>query len=191
MRPLRLRDAAAWSEVRTRNQTWLERWEGSPPGQPHLPWADRHTPAVFTAMVRTLRREARAGRALPYALTHEGRLVGQVTLSTVVRGAFDSATLGYWVDGALAGRGITPTGVALVLDHALTRVGLHRVEANVRPENAPSTRLLQKLGFTEEGTHRRYLHIDGAWRDHRSFALLREDVPEGVLARWTATHRRA
>jgi ribosomal-protein-alanine N-acetyltransferase len=63
-------------------------------------------------------------------------------------------------------------------------VGLHRLEANIRPENAPSRRVVEKLGFRDEGLHARYLYIDGAWRDHLSFAITREDVAGGMLRRW-------
>lgn len=186
VRPLRMRDAAAWTEVRVRNRAWLEPWEGSPAAQPPTLWADRHGGAVFASMLRSLRREARAGRALPFAVVYQGRLAGQVTLNGVVRGAFDSCALGYWVDGRVAGRGVTPTAVALVVDHAFGPVGLHRVEANVRPENVASLRVVEKLGFRREGRHERYLYIDGAWRDHLCHALVRDDVPEGVLRRYLA-----
>ena len=181
VRPLRARDAAAWSEVRTRNEGWLAPWEGRPPSQPPAPWADRHTQAVFAVVLRHQRKEARAGRLLPFAVVHEGRLAGAVTVGGVTRGAFDSAHVGYWVDERVAGRGVTTTALALVLDHCFGPVGLHRVEANVRPENARSLRVVEKLGFVREGLHRRYLFIDEDWRDHWSFALLREDVPDGVL----------
>jgi ribosomal-protein-alanine N-acetyltransferase len=188
VRPLRLRDATAWSSVRTANEEWLTRWEGRPPRAAEASWAERHTPGVFSGMLRGLRREARAGRTLPCAITYEGRLAGQVTVGNVVRGAFDSGYVGYWVDGRLAGRGIAPTAVALIADHCFTAVGLHRVEANVRPENGASLRVLDKLGFSREALHRRYLYIDGDWRDHVGFSLLREDVPEGVLRRYLARH---
>lgn len=181
VRPLRRRDAAAWSEVRIRNERWLAPWEGRPRAAPLSSWADRHSPAVFRAMHRGYRREARAGRSLPFAVTYEGRLAGQVTVSTVVRGAFDSANLGYWVDERVAGRGVIPTAVALVVDHCFREVGLHRVEAEVRPENAPSLQVVRKLGFREEGRHRRLLFIDGDWRDHLCFSLLREEAVGGVL----------
>jgi ribosomal-protein-alanine N-acetyltransferase len=182
LRPFRARDAAAWVEVRVRNEGWLAPWEGRPPAQPPASWADRHSAAVFAAMLRHQRKEARAGRLLPFAVLHQGRLAGAVTVGGIVRGAFDGAHVGYWVDERVAGRGVTTTAVALALDHCFGPVGLHRVEANVRPENARSLRVVEKLGFTEEGLHRRYLFIDEAWRDHRSFALLADDLPSGVLA---------
>lgn len=184
VRPWSRRDAAAWVECRRRNEAWLAPWEGRPASAPDLTWAERHTRAVYRTMHRSLRREARAGRALPFAVTYDGRLVGQVTVNNVVRGAFDSAAVGYWVDEQVAGRGVVPTAVALVVDHCFREVGLHRVEADVRPENAPSLRVVRKLGFREEGLHRRFLFIDGDWRDHLCFSVLREDVPGGLLRRY-------
>lgn len=184
LRPLRVRDAAEWVDLRLRNEAWLAPWEGTlPTVDPDQPWAERHTAAVFATMLRQHRREAREGRSLPFAVTLQRRLVGQLTVGSVTRGAFQSGYVGYWVDRACAGRGVIPTAVALAVDHCFGPVGLHRVEANVRPDNAPSLRVLAKLGFREEARHERYLFIDGAWRDHLGLALTREDVPEGLLAR--------
>jgi [ribosomal protein S5]-alanine N-acetyltransferase len=181
VRPLRSRDVRAWCEVRVRNERWLAPWEGRPPTSPAASWRDRSSPAVFGAMLRAQRKEARAGRLLPFGVTVGGQLRGAVTVAGITRGAFDSASVGYWVDEAVAGRGVMPTALALVLDHCFGPVGLHRVEAAVRPENAASLRVVAKLGFRQEALHRRYLFIDEAWRDHVGFALLAEDVPGGVL----------
>lgn len=184
IRPLRRSDAAAWSEVRVRNAEWLAPWEGRPESALPASWAERHSRAVFRAMLRSVRREARAGRSLPFAVTLQGELVGQITVNGIVRGAFDSAAVGYWVDQRVAGRGVVPTALALVVDHCFREVALHRVEANVRPENAPSLRVVRKLGFVEEGLHRRFLFIDGAWRDHLCFSLVREEAGGSVLRRY-------
>ena len=83
-----------------------------------------------------------------------------------------------------AGRGITPTSVALATDLCFRELGLHRMEICIRPENTASLRVVQKLGFRYEGLRRRFIHIAGDWRDHHAFALVREEVPEGVLQRW-------
>lgn len=186
VRPLRLRDAHAWVEVRLRNADWLAPWEATPPGVTgtRVDWASRQTIGVYVQMVRRLRQQARVGSALPFATTVSGQFAGQVTVSTIVRGAFNSGHVGYWVDYAHAGRGVTPTALALVVDHCFGAVGLHRIEANVRPENSASRRVLEKLGFREEGLQRRYLSIDGHYRDHIGYALTTEDVPEGLLHRW-------
>jgi ribosomal-protein-alanine N-acetyltransferase len=95
--------------------------------------------------------------------------------------------VGYWIDEAVAGRGVAPTALAMAIDHCFMVVGLHRVEASIRPENHASRRVVEKLGFREEGLRRRYLHIDGAWRDHLCYALTAEEARGGVLTRWSET----
>jgi ribosomal-protein-alanine N-acetyltransferase len=154
-------------------------------------WHELNSPAAFRAVHADLRRAARLGSAMPFAIClldemGEERLVGQLTLGNIVRRAFCSAYAGYWVDSAVAGRGITPTALALAVDHAFRNGGVHRIEVNIRPENRPSRRVVEKLGFREEAYHPRYLHIDGAWRDHAGYALTTEDVAAegGLLARW-------
>ena len=181
LRPLRLRDGPSWSEVRRRNVRWLAPWEATPPdGTPMV----QTSLATYVAMWRRLRREAATGRALPFAITYDRELVGQLTVGGIARGSLHSAHLGYWVDSRVAGRGIMPTAVALATDHCFWSAGLHRVEVNIRPENSASRRVVEKLGFREEGLRERFLHIDGDWRDHLSYALVREDVPGGLLTRW-------
>jgi ribosomal-protein-alanine N-acetyltransferase len=99
-------------------------------------------------------------------------------------GSVSSAVIGYWVVPEVAGRGVTPTAVSLATDYLFSNLGLHRVEIDIRPENAASIRVVQKLGFRYEGLKERYIHINGAWRDHYVFALTQEEVPGGVLNRW-------
>ncbi|MGN6524739.1 MAG: GNAT family N-acetyltransferase [Actinomycetes bacterium] len=178
VRPLKRGDAQEWREVRQRTLSWLTPWEATTPG-----WHVATQPS-FGSMLRYLRREAAADRMLPFAVTYDERLVGQVTVGGILWGSLMGGHIGYWVDQAYAGRSIIPTAVALVTDHCFTEVGLHRLEINIRPENARSLRVVQKLGFRDEGLRQRYLHIDGAWRDHLSFALTAGEVPEGVLTRW-------
>jgi [ribosomal protein S5]-alanine N-acetyltransferase len=177
---MRRGDAAEWSRIRLANEDWLAPWEPSAA----QPWRLRHTPAAYRAMRRAVARRARLGTTLPFAIRVEGRLAGQVTIDNIVRGAMRSGHLGYWIDRAVAGRGMASLAVALVCDHAFGPVGLHRLQADIRPENGPSQRLVKRLGFVQEGVLRRYLDIDGDWRDHLTFALLAEDAPGGVLARW-------
>ena len=100
--------------------------------------------------------------------------------------AFSSAYAGYWVDYRVAGRGVIPTALALAVDHAFGPGGLHRIEVNIRPENKPSRRVVEKLGFREEAYHQRYMHIDGSWRDHLGYALTSEEIAAegGLMARW-------
>jgi ribosomal-protein-alanine N-acetyltransferase len=182
VRPLRRRDGRTWCEVRNRNADWLMPWESTLPQSPMAGGrADRPT---FRGMLRSFRRQAKSGTTMPFAIEYEGRFVGQLTVSSIVRGSLQSASVGYWLDQAVAGRGVAPTAVALVVDHCFGRVGLHRIELNVRPENTRSRRVAEKLGFREEGMRLRYLHIDLAWRDHLCYALTVEDVPGGLLQRY-------
>jgi ribosomal-protein-alanine N-acetyltransferase len=179
LRPMGRRDRRPWQEARQRNAAWLAPWEATrPPGDP-LP------PLSFGGMVRDLRRQARQGRALPLALTVDGELAGQVTVSNVVGGSARFASIGYWIDRRHAGHGHMPVAVALTVDHCFGGMGLHRVEIAIRPENAASLRVVEKLGLREVGYAPRYLHIDGDWRDHRLFAVTVEEVPGGLLRRLT------
>lgn len=167
--PLRRRDRSEWVEVRSRNRDWLGPWEAtSPDAEP------QHV--SFAGLVRHYNGEARAGRMVPLTIRLEGRLVGQVVLFGIAWGSLLSASAGYWVDERVAGAGVAPTSLALAGDHALQTMGLHRLEVNIRPENARSLAVVRKLGFRDEGIRAAYLHISGAWRDHRSFALTTEDL---------------
>lgn len=181
LRPLRRSDAQAWLALRATNEDWLRPWEATAPTPP------QGRPPTFSTYARALSRQARAGEALPFAVEYRGELVGQLTVSSVVRGSLCSASIGYWVSEHVAGRGVIPTAVAMAVDHCLGPVGLHRVEICIRPENAASLRVVAKLGLREEGVRERYLHIQGAWRDHRTFAVTAEEVPDGLLARWRRT----
>jgi ribosomal-protein-alanine N-acetyltransferase len=145
----------------------------------------------FRHLVRHYATQGRKDEALPWAVTYEGRLAGQLNVSNVIWGSARMATVGYWVDGALAGRGIIPTALALAADHCFFTVGLHRLEVNIRPENQASLRVVEKLGFREEGSRERLLHIDGEWRDHRSFALTVDEVPGGLMERWRSSQLRS
>lgn len=179
LRPLRQSDARRWREVRRRNQEWLQPWEATLPPQPQT---DGDVIPTFAMMVRRLRREAREGRTLPWALAYRGDLVGQVTVGGIAWGSLRAAYIGYWIDSAVAGRGIMPTAVAMACDHCFDVLGLHRIEINIRPENAASLRVVEKLGLRREGERAAYLHIDGAWRDHVTFVVYAGEFPGGVLA---------
>jgi ribosomal-protein-alanine N-acetyltransferase len=169
--------------VRDRNADWLRPWEPTPPTE------RSGGPVTFRQMVRRLNAQARAGEALPWAVTYEDRLVGQLTVAGITRGSAQSGSAGYWVDREVAGRGITPTALAMAVDHCFFVAGLHRVEVNIRPENRASIRVVEKLGLRLEGTRSLFLHIDGDWRDHLSFAVTVEEVPRGLLRRWRETQR--
>ena len=177
LRPLAASDARAWNEVRRRNVDWLRPWEATvPPG-------DSSAPRSFRGLVRDLRHQAREGRALPFAVTVDEVFAGQVTVTNIVGGSARWAQIGYWVDRRYAGQNVIPTAVALVVDYCLLELRLHRIEVAIRPENKASLRVMEKLGFTEVGYAKGYLHIDGDWRDHRLFAITAEECGGGLLRR--------
>ena len=186
LRPIRYRDKKEWTEVRGRNSEWLAPWEASNPA-PGGGLPD------YRQMVRSLKIQAAQSTALPFLITERRpgagapAIVGQLTVSSIVWGSALMATLGYWVDQGRAGHGIAPTAVALATDHCFQVLGLHRMEINIRPENGPSLRVVEKLGFRDEGYRPRFLHINGEWADHRAFALTSEEVPDGLLPRWLAS----
>lgn len=176
IRPLRLRDSRALEAELLGNRAWLSRWEATHP----------HGPVGFDvrASIKSLLASARAGTGIPFAVEVDEVFAGQLNVSGMSYGSLASASIGYWVSERFAGKGVTPTAVALATDHCFFGVGLHRMEICIRPENAASLRVVEKLGFRYEGLRRRYIHINGDWRDHFCFALTVEEVPEGVLQRW-------
>lgn len=178
LRPVRMRDGVQWSRGRLLDREHLEPWEPST----DTDWVHRHSLAAWGPVCSGVRAEARQGRMLPYVIEVDGQFCGQLTIGNVTRGALRSAWIGYWVPRAATGRGIATAAVALGVDHCFGPVRLHRVEATVRPENAPSRAVLAKVGFREEGLLRRYLEVDRAWRDHVLVALTVEEVRGSVSA---------
>jgi [ribosomal protein S5]-alanine N-acetyltransferase len=178
LRALRGRDRREWEALRAQNLAWLRPWEATSP-EPVI------SRLSYRQLVRQFDREAAEGRLQPFVIETEGRLVGQMHLFGIAWGSLRSASAGYWVAESVAGRGIMPLALAAACDHAFLGLGLHRVEVNIRPENIASLRVVQKLGFRDEGLRLRYLHIAGQWRDHRTFALTREDLGGlSLIERW-------
>ncbi|MFB9307591.1 ribosomal-protein-alanine N-acetyltransferase [Agromyces hippuratus] len=178
LRPIRVRDAKPLERVLLANRGWLRQWEATYPGGGSV--------IDTRGSIRNLLAHARSGHALPFVIEVDGVLVGQLNVSSITYGSLSSATIGYWVAQEVAGRGITPTAVALATDYCFSVLRLHRMEICIRPENGPSLRVVEKLGFRYEGLRRRFIHINGVWSDHFAFALVAEEVPRGVLRRWRA-----
>ena len=176
IRPIHLKDSRALERELAENRGWLRKWEATNP----------HGPMSFDvrSSIRALQQNARVGLGLPFVIEYDGRLAGQLNVSSIAYGSLSTATIGYWVSEKFAGKGATPTAVALATDYCFYSVGLHRMEICIRPENQPSLRVVEKLGFRYEGLRRRYIHINGDWRDHFCFALTVDELPTGVLRRW-------
>ena len=170
VRPLGLGDARALLDLRVRNRANFQ------------PFEPTHSERHFT--LEGQRREiaacaddALADRRYAFGIFRaaDDALVGRITLSNVARGAWQNATVGYYVDRRWQGRGYATQAVRLVLAFAFREAGLHRVQAGVVPHNPASARVLEKAGFRREGHAPRYLEIDGAWRDHDLFAITVEE----------------
>ena len=185
--PLRPRDASEWARVRRDDAEHLQRWESADPREPARTWEELHRLPRVWARLRASVEAERRGTGLDWAVRLDDRLVGQVGVADVLRGAAQQATLGYWVASSARGRGVAPAALALAADHAWQVLRLHRLVVEVRPENVASLRVVAKLGFRAEGLRPAHLWVDGAWRDHEAFALLAEEVPDGLHARWVGT----
>jgi ribosomal-protein-alanine N-acetyltransferase len=178
IRLVRTRDARVLQQELLANRAWLQPWEATSPDGP--------ISFDMRLGIRRLLQQYRDGAGVPLVMEYDGEVAGQLNVWGIARGSLASATIGYWVSERLAGRGITPTCVAMATDLCFEDLRLHRMEICIRPENIASLRVVEKLGFRYEGLRRRFIHIDGDWRDHYAFALTREEVPDGVLARWVA-----
>ncbi len=142
----------------------------------HHPWVDlADTPQRFAALLLRFAAADQHG----YVVRHDicGSLVGYVSVGNVVRGGFQSATLGYAAFCGHERRGLMTEGLRSVVDLAFDVLELHRVEANIQPKNARSLALVRRLGFEREGYSPRLLFIDGDWRDHERWALRTDNCP--------------
>jgi ribosomal-protein-alanine N-acetyltransferase len=143
----------------------------------HHPWVSPpKDAAAFAAYVKRCESPDFCGQlVLGKDEDGEEAIVGVFNLSQIFLGPFRSAYLGYYAFSPFAGRGYMSLGLRLVLRYAFFKLGLHRVEANLQPENTASRALVQRCGFRQEGYSPRYLKIGGRWRDHERWALLSED----------------
>jgi ribosomal-protein-alanine N-acetyltransferase len=184
LRPLVPEDFPAWSEVRQRNTEWLVKWEPrSLAGSPD-PVRDR---AAFAARCGARGREQQLGTSHGFGLFAGGQFAGEINLSIVQRGPFQSAYVGYWIDQARAGEGYMPEALVLLCRYAFEELNLHRIQISVIPRNRASRRVVEKLEIRDEGVAQRYLEINGLWEDHIRFAITSEewvDRGEKLLATW-------
>lgn len=190
LRPLKAHDFEQWREVRRRCRDWLEPWEPSPPPGSGDIAEDRR---AFVSRCSARERERQLGSGYGFGIfVASDRLCGEVNLSSVQRGPFQSAYLGYWVDEAMAGQGLVPEAVVVMLRFAFESLDLHRVQISIIPRNGSSRRVMEKLGLREEGIALRYLEIAGVWEDHIRYAITAEEWHRGkeaFLHRWALPPR--
>jgi len=171
LRPPRDSDWGDWAGVRAASRGFLVPWEPTWP-------ADSLSRAAFRRRIRVISAEWREDSGYTFFIFRRAGeiLVGGVTLSNMRRGVAQTASLGYWVGFPFARQGVMTEALGVLLPHAFERLGLHRIEAACLPQNAASRGLLTKLGFVEEGYARGYLRINGEWRDHVLYGLLRSEL---------------
>ncbi|HEY3140021.1 MAG TPA: GNAT family protein [Acidimicrobiales bacterium] len=175
LRPLTVGDFPAWQEVRRRNSGWLTPWEPArTPGMPDVV----ESREAFAMRCSARERERQLGTAFGFGMFVAGRFAGEINLSSVQRGPFQSAYVGYWIDQALAGQSYTAESLVLVLRFAFEQVHLHRVQVSIIPRNHRSRRVVEKLKLREEGIALRYLEINGVWEDHVRYAVTVEEWAE-------------
>jgi [ribosomal protein S5]-alanine N-acetyltransferase len=179
LRPVGRRDYWRLQYLLTADRDWLEPWEATTPGL--------RTVVNAGWMISSLKSQARRGTGLGFVILHDNVVVGQLNVANIQYGSVSSATIGYWIARSAAGKNITPTALALAIDYLMDDVGLHRVEIDIRPENLPSLRVVEKLSLRLEGIKERFIHIDGAWRDHKVFAITSEEKKGSMLDRLANT----
>jgi [ribosomal protein S5]-alanine N-acetyltransferase len=163
-------DAAALLEIAREDADFFAPWE---------PAHDEHwlTEAAQLEVIGEKLEQHRLGLALPHVvLDDDGAVIGRITLNNVVRGAFQSCSLGYFVRSAANGRGHATAAVRLMLATAFGELGLHRVEAGTLVHNVRSQRVLENNGFVRFGLAPHYLRIQGRWQDHVLFQVLNPDM---------------
>ena len=183
LRPLVATDFPAWREVRRRNSEWLTKWEPTrPPGAPDV-IEDRE---AFTIRCNARQRERQLGSGYGFGIFIDGEFAGEINLSAVQRGPFQSASIGYWIDEAHAGNGYTPEAVVVLAKYCFDDLHLHRLEIAIVPRNSASRRVVEKLELREEGLAKGFLEIDGNWEDHVRYGITFEDwLERGPVLRET------
>ena len=163
-------DYVAWAELRAASREHLVPFEPT--------WTrDELTRGAFRRRLRFYQREQREDLGVSFLIfsAHDQSLMGGLTFSNIRRGVTQAASLGYWIGLPFAGQGHMTRAVALAVSYGFGELRLHRLEAACLPHNTASVRVLERNGFQHEGLARRYLRIDGEWRDHLLFALLVDD----------------
>lgn len=184
LRPMMASDFPSWQEVRRRNAVWLLPWEARrQAGQADVVESRR----AFEARCEAVDRERANGSAFRFGVFVGGKLIGEMNLGSVQRGAFQNVYVGYWIDEAHAGQGLTPEALVVAFRFAFEDLGLHRVQVSIIPRNAASRRVAEKLKLRDEGIAERYLEINGVWEDHVRYAMTAEEWRERrseLVDRW-------
>jgi ribosomal-protein-alanine N-acetyltransferase len=130
---------------------------------------------AFAVRCSARQRERQLGTGYGYGIFVDGDLAGEINLTAVQRGPFQSAYVGYWIDEKHAGNGYMPEALVVLAQFAFDDLHLHRIQISIIPRNSASRRVVEKLDIREEGVAHRYLEINGVWEDHIRYALTSEE----------------
>lgn len=175
LRALVASDFPAWQEVRRRNADWLTKWEAERLASQPDAVEDRD---AFGVRCSARQRERQLGTAFGFGIFVDGDLAGEINLTAIQRGPFQSSYVGYWIDEKHAGNGYMPESVVALCRFAFDELQLHRVQIAIIPRNHASRRVVEKLDIRDEGVAVRYLEINGVWEDHVRYAITSEEWTE-------------
>lgn len=186
LRPLAAADFPEWRQVRRRNVEWLTRWEPARmPGQPDVV----EDPEAFAVRCSARLRERQLGTGFGYGIFVDGAFAGEINLTSVQRGPFQSGYIGYWIDERQAGNSYVAEALVVLARYVFEDLRLHRLQIAIIPRNGPSRRVMDKLAIREEGVAQRYLEINGTWEDHVRYAITAEEWDQRrseLLAQWVS-----
>ncbi len=175
LRGMTLDDFDQWSEVRNRCGEWLTRWE--PQRLANQPDVTNDRDA-FAVRCSARHRERQLGTGYGFGIFVDGEFTGEINLSSIQRGPFQNAYVGYWIDQKWAGQGLMPEALVVLAHFAFEDLHLHRIQVSIIPRNTASRRVVEKLQLRDEGIAERYLEINGVWEDHVRYAITAEEWVE-------------
>ena len=172
LRPPKRRDALKWQKLRISSKSFLVPWEPS--------WnASSCSRRAYLRYFKNSNYLANMDRAYSFLIfkTDDKTLLGGINIGNVRRGVSQSASLGYWIGKKYSRNGYMKEALKLLIPSLFIDLRLNRIEAATLEENIASKNLLKKIGFKKEGVLRKYLKINGTWRDHILYGLLENDLP--------------
>ena len=162
-------DFDQWRSLRENSKTFLQIWEPKRS-------SDFFKRIAFNNRVRWARKSSKAGQAYQFFIFDKFEiLLGSITVDNIRKGPSNAATLGYWLGKEHTGKGFMREAILAIIDFSFIKLNISRLEAATLPENRPSRGLLEKVGFKYEGVGQSYLQINGHWRNHILYGLLRND----------------
>lgn len=171
LKTIEISDLSMLKDYLLRNKNFLSPWE---PQRKDSYYEDNNLVEMIEQEIANNSKQSQL--SLYISLKDEARIIGNVTLSNIIRGVFQSCYIGYKLDQDEVNKGLMTEAVAKMIDITFNELKLHRIEANIMPRNKPSKKVVQKMGFEYEGLSKEYLKINSIWEDHEHYAILNRDM---------------